>query len=235
MKRYLIPFLMLLFISCNNQNDAKKYIVKNIPKADIKLDGILDEGEWQKANLTNHFVFPWENTKPPKTEFRAFHDADYFYYSFIAEDDEIVIDTVINNDENLIEGEDRVEIYLSLDDELKEYYCLEVDVKGRVLSYSSSFHRQFDFSWECPEIKTGTAIIDNGYVVEVRIPLSSLESLGFPVREANAVIMAGLFRAQFNRLPDGEIEWHWLSWIDPNIKEEDFHVRSSFGHLIFEK
>lgn len=225
---------MLLVISCNSHKEAKKYIVKNIPKADIKLDGVLDETAWHKAGVIDHFVFPWEDTEPPKTEFRAFHDGDNFYFSYVTEDSEIVSDSVIDNEMDLTE-EDRVEIYLSLDDELKEYYCLEIDAKGNVLSYSASFPRHLDFSWDCTSIKTGAAIKGNGYIVEISIPLSSLEALGFPVREANSMIRAAVFRAQFNRIPDGQVDYHWLSWIDPKIEKEDFHVHSSFGYFIFEK
>lgn len=234
MKKNLILLMMLLIISCACHKDDKKYVVKYVPKADIKMDGILDEAEWQKANLINDFIFPWENTKLPKTEFLAFHDADNFYFSFVTEDDEIVAESVINNEEDLID-EDRVEIYLSLDDELKKYYCLEIDAAGHVLSYSASFHRQLDFSWNFPSLRTGAVINDNGYVVEAKIPLSSLDSLGFHPGDANGTIRAAIFRAQFNRLSDGKIENHWLSWIDPKIENPDFHVPASFGNFIFEK
>ncbi len=233
MKNYLIPALILLAIGCNSRKNEKEFIVKNIPDAKITVDGILNEPAWQKANMTNHFVFPWEDSRPPKTEFRAFHDSENFYFSFVAKDDEIISTPEIDNEQDLIE-QDRVEIYLTLDEDLKKYYCLELGANGYVLSYSASFPRQLDFSWDYPDIETGAVIHDDGYVVEARIPVKSLEKLGFPLQKPGSRIRAAIFRAQFNRLPDGTIEHHWLSWIDPEIDREDFHVPSSFGNFIFE-
>ena len=233
MKNYLPLFVLLFAFGCGNNKNNNEFIVKNIPNPDIIMDGILNETAWQKADKTDHFVFPWEDAKPPLTVFKAFHDADYFYFAFVAEDDEVVSTPEINDEEDLIE-QDRVEIYLTLDKELRKYYCLELGANGYVLSYSASFPRQLDFSWDCPSVETAAVIHDNGYVMEARIPLESLEKLGFSVEKPGSRVTAAVFRAQFNRLPDGTVEHHWLSWIDPQITKEDFHVPSSFGYFIFE-
>ncbi len=233
MKKYLIPLLLLIAWGCNSKKNEKEFIVKDLPGANIKIDGRLDEPAWKKANMTEHFIFPWENSGPPLTRFRAFHDADNFYFSYVAQDDEIVSTPTIDDEKDLIE-QDRVEIYMALDKDLKKYYCLELGANGYVLSYSGSYHRHLDFSWDCPELKTGAVIHDDGYVVEAAIPIKSLESMGFRVQKPGSKILAAVFRAQFNRLPGDSIAYHWLSWIDPQIDREDFHVPSSFGYFVFE-
>ena len=220
-----IIFIFIVTLSsmmCQKNLDSKIYPLHRIGQDMIKIDGVLREPEWQKAVIEKAFSFPWENNTAPTTEFRALYDDDYLYFSFNVVDDEIVVADSIENEKGLID-EDRVEIYFTLDEQLKEYYCIEIDPHGRVLDYSASFHRQFDFSWEWENVVTGGTRTDAGYIVEGVFPLQTLKSLGLPVNNGDTMLRAAVFRAQFHRDSDGKIEEHWLSWQDPSVDEPDFH------------
>ncbi|MEN8227601.1 MAG: carbohydrate-binding family 9-like protein [Bacteroidota bacterium] len=148
----------------------------------IIIDGVLDEEVWQKAQSETDFSFPWENTTPPGTEFRAVFSDNNLFFSFRVHDDEVVLKDTIGNEEELME-EDRVELYFSPDDQMRHYYCIEIDALGRVLDYETIYHRQFNFSWDWEGLSSAGLLTDEGYIVEGMIPLSSLKSLGMPVGE----------------------------------------------------
>ena len=99
-----------------------------------------------------------------------------------------------------------------------------------------------------------TAIVD-GYVVEGRIPLKNLAAvLQLPAILPGVKIRCGLYRAEFSHDRSGrpvdqkktlhnlgrKIEGpppieEWISWVDPKVKEPDFHIPASLGWLEFDK
>jgi hypothetical protein len=227
------------------------YRVHWLPGAKIKIDGRADEAAWRQAAVEKHFVFPWKRGPAPKTEFRALCDETNFYFSFQARDaDLVVLETLRDKEDEVFE--DRVEMFLSLDDQMHDYFCLELDSRGRVLDYRASFYRQFDRKWKLAGLESKAASLPGGYEVEGRIPLRSLTALGFPLLRPGVKIRCGLFRAEFShdlsgrpvvkqesihnlgRKLDGPppIE-AWMSWVDPKTKEPDFHVPASLGWLTF--
>ncbi len=226
------------------------YRVRKLPKADIKLDGNLSEPEWSQANAERHFIFPWKKTAAPATEFLAFCDNDYLYFAFRVEDSDLVVSDKLRDKEDAI-FEDRVELYFSKDHQMKDYFCLEIDPRGRVLDYRGSYYRQIDMKWHCEGVEAAGETKDNGYAVEGRIPLASLREFGLSQFNPGEKILCGIFRAEFShdcsgkpveqqketihnrgRKPEGPppIE-EWISWIDPKTPEPDFHVPSSLGWL----
>ncbi len=157
----------------------KTYEARYVPDANITLDGDLREPAWERANIEAAFGFPWQERPAPSTEFRALFDASALYFAFRVEDDDIVLAERFLRKEDVVR-EDRVELFFALDEELAQYFCLEIDPLGRVLDYRASHYRQFDFSWSFPGLDVvGIRTID-GYAVEGRIDWEALESLGFP-------------------------------------------------------
>ena len=128
----------LLISGCAEKLCVKTYHLKYVPRIEINLDGQLDEPVWNKANVTKDFTFPWEDDITPETEFRALYDDKYFYFSFKAYDKDIVF---YNDDsgEMVLVKEDRCELYFSSDYNLKKYYCVEIDSRGRRLDYVASY------------------------------------------------------------------------------------------------
>ncbi len=179
--------------------------------------------DFSQAELLSDFTFPWIDRSPPRTEFRAVHDGGHFHFQFEVDDEDIVLGETIDSD--------RVEIFIAIDDQLSPYYGFEMDPGGGVLDYKAVFHRQFDFDWTLPEWKTGGELFDGGYRVTGSVPLAILESLGC-LRDGR--MMAGAYRAEFSRGADGEVIQDWMSWIDPETLQPDFHVPTSLGTFVFE-
>lgn len=228
------------------------YRVRWIPAGRICVDGRADEPAWAMAEVEKRFAFPWEAAPAPPTEFRALWDDENLYFAFRVEDaDIVVLDRWADEQDTVFE--DRVEIYLSRDARMRDYFCAEIDPRGRVLDYRARFYRRFDFGWQFPGLQTAASATPNGYQVEGRIQLRALTVLGFPAVRPGASLLAGLYRAEFSpdrsgrapsapgihtlgRQPPGPppIE-RWISWVNPATAEPDFHVPASLGKLRFVK
>lgn len=212
---------------------TKTYAVRFLPDAGIVLDGRAEEPAWARANVGKGFHFPWTSDPAPPTEFRAVCDREHLYFHFRVHDEDIVVLDVVQDEEDLV-LEDRVELYFAVDDQLHDYYCVEIDSRGRVFDYCARYYRRFDTAWdlECLEVKA--APLPDGYQIEGRIPLASLRALGLPSLLDGERIRCGLYRAEFSHDRSGRtavaresihnlgrqaagpppIE-AWMSWVDP--------------------
>jgi hypothetical protein len=227
----------------------RAYRVRFLASPQIQIDGRADEPAWAKANVEKDFKFPWKREKAPATEFRALCDASFFYFTFTAHDEDIVVLDKFRDEEDGV-FEDRVEMYFARDDRMKQYYCFEIDSRGRPYDYRGAFYRRLDPKWNWKGLESKASSIEKGYVVEGRVPLSSFEEMGFPRLAPGVKIRCGLYRAEFShdrsgrpvvqqetihnrgRKLDGPPPLEeWMSWIDPGTKEPDFHVPSSLGWL----
>jgi hypothetical protein len=232
---------------------AQTYQARYVPSAKIEPDGKADEPAWAQAAVEKHFVFPWKQSPAPATEFRALWDSEYLYFSYRAEDADIVVLENFREPKDAV-LEDRVEFYLCRDEQMKDTYCVEMDSRGRVFDYHSSYYRQFDPKWDFIGLETKGSLLPNGYQVEGRIPLKNITALGFPAIQAGTKVRFGIFRAEFSHDRSGKpVEQketihnlgrqteeppaiqEWISWVDPKISEPDFHVPASLGWLEFVK
>ncbi|PKQ65060.1 hypothetical protein BZG02_04300 [Labilibaculum filiforme] len=213
----------------------KEYVVKRIKHSLLEITGKEMHPVWEMANLNSDFTYPWEQEKAPKTNFRALHDEEYFYFRYDVEDEDVL--TFVDQDHKMeVVHSDRVEIFFRKDEELNPYYCLEMDARGRVLDYLTRYYRDFDYEWQWPDSKdleVKASVNGTTYVVEGAIKLSSLVELGLL---KNHTLEAGLYRAYCMKLPEegGDADLRWISWVKPDSKEPDFHIPSSFGKLKFE-
>jgi len=211
----------------------KVYSVLRVQKANIKIDGQLDEPAWQKCQLLDDFTLPWEEgVAVQRTEFRAFCDSEHFYFGFKAwEKTPVIVEAWSGKD--TLTAEDRVEIYFSPDGTMANYYCLEIDMLGRVLDYRCTQDergpaaRRPDRSWNCEGLKIAATRGEVFYIVEGSIPLKTLRSWGMP----EDVMSVGLFRADLERGSDGKMISHWITWVKANTEKANFHVASAFGLL----
>jgi len=227
----------------------KTYAVRYRPGAQITIDGRADEPAWSQAVAESGFFFPWEKRPAPPTEFRALCDDANLYVTFRIEDADIVVLDKLRDKEDAV-FEDRAELYFSHDAAMQNYYCLEIDSRGRVFDYRGAFYRRINPQWDWKGVEARASSTPKGYVVEARIPLASFESLGFPRLRPGVRILAGLYRAEFSHDRSGKpvvqqesihnrgrklegpppLEG-WMSWVDPQTPEPDFHVPSSLGWL----
>jgi hypothetical protein len=231
------------------RGSEQTYRVKWVAEANIVLDGRADEPVWAKAVAERAFVFPWKQAPAPATEFKALCDETSFYFTFRVHDDDIVTLDRLGDKEDAV-FEDRVEMYFGRDEEMKDYYCLEVDSRGRAFDYRGSYYRQLNPSWKCEGLETTATALPHGYEVEGKIPVKTFVALGFPALRPGVKIRCGLYRAEFShdrsgRAVEPQANVHtmgrrmegpppieeWLSWVNPKTKEPDFHVPSSMGWL----
>lgn len=213
-----------------NTPKTKTYEARYLANASVTFDGKLASPVWEQANLETGFSFPWEQRPAPRTEFRAFSNETALHFGFRVEDDDIVLAENFRNKEDVV-FEDRVELFFSLDEDLRDYFCLEIDPLGRVLDYRAAYHRKLDFSWSFPGVEAIGISTDEGYAVQGRIPWSSFSALGFPSPNCGETIQFGIYRAEFRHTEPGQWSESWISWVDPETSEPDFHIPQSFGYL----
>jgi len=230
----------------------RTYFVRRFPSGVIELDGQANEPAWSQAAVEKHFIFPWQRATAAETEFRALWDSANVFFSFRVYDSDIVVLNELRDKMDAV-FEDRVEVYLGRDEGMKEYFCFEIDARGRVLDYRTEIPKQFDFKWRFPELEARASLFPGGYEVEGRIPLTSLEKIGLGPITGGRKLRCGLHRAESShdrsgRLADQRETGHWLgrkieglmpikawiSWVDPETSEPDFHAPAAFGWMEFQ-
>lgn len=224
------------------------YNVRRASSSGPTLNGRADDRRWSHARADTRFIFPWREHPAPATEFRALYDDAWLYFAFRAHDLDLVVMETLRDRVDVV-FEDRVEMFFSTDDQMTRYYCLEMDPLGRVFDYAASFYRQLDLDWQWKGLEVYGSILDDGYVVEGRVPLAGFKAMGMPLGPGGTV-RCGLYRAEFShdrsgrtiapadrvpvcgRLPVGAppVE-EWISWVHPGTAQPDFHVPSSLGFL----
>lgn len=211
----------------------KEYHVEIIDKNEKNVTQILDSFFWEKANCLTDFTSPWNNDPVLKIEFRALWDLDYLYFNFQVFDSEVYIDRKDNSTDSICNS-DRVELFFRKDEKLSPYYCLEMDVDARILDFEAYPNWNFDYNWKWPEkqLEIQSVKEQNSFTVVGRISIASLEKLDLI---HDNIMEVGVYRAKFSKAEDGNYEPKWISWINPNTAEPNFHIASSFGKFVLMK
>lgn len=208
----------------------KEYHVEIIDKSQKNVSEIMDPVFWEKANCLTDFTSPWNNDPVLKIEFRALWDLDYLYFNFQVFDSEVYIDRKDNSTDSICNS-DRVELFFRKNEKLSPYYCLEMDVDARILDFEAYPNWNFDYNWRWPEKQLEIQSVkgQKSFTVGGRISIASLKELD--LIQAN-IIEAGVYRAKFSKDENGNYEPTWITWVDPNTAEPNFHIASSFGRFI---
>ena len=211
----------------------REYQVVLINKNQKKDAGILDAFFWGKANCLTDFSSPWKNDPISKIEFRALYDFENFYFNFKVFDTDIYIDQKDDSVDS-IGNSDRVELFFRANDSLNPYYCLEMDTAARIMDFEAKPNKDFDFNWKWPKehLEVKSSREENSFTVEGRISIASLKELNLI---QNNTIETGVYRAKFSKDENQNYEPTWISWVNPNTPEPNFHIASSFGKFILMK
>ena len=188
---------------------------------------------WEKANCLTDFSSPWKNDPISKIEFRALWDLENLYFKFTVFDNDVYIDQKDDSFDS-IGNSDRVELFFRSNDALNPYYCLEMDTAARIMDFQAKPNWDFDFNWKWPkgDLKVIASKVENSFTVEGRISIASLTELNLI---QNNCIEAGVYRAKFSKDENQNYKPTWISWVDPNTPEPNFHIASSFGKFILMK
>lgn len=197
------------------------------------IDGKGEDSAWAGAKTLTQFTFPWRSEMAPATEFKALWDEQAFYFRYRVADKHLAIGT---DPERAILDSDRAEIFLAKDVTLSSYYTMEIDPKARVFSAKASYDTKakkrasLDSSWQWPGLETKASIKDDGYIVEGKLPLATLDKLGLWQDDDKSELLCALMRAEFTPLPDGSLDMGWMTWVDPNTPKPNFHNPGTFGN-----
>jgi hypothetical protein len=224
MYKHTIILLLIILQGCKEAPHS--YTPVHINHERIEIDGRQEEKSWLDAVAITSFTNPWDKDVNPYTSLRMLKDDEHLYFYYEVADEEVILDPTFSKEDD-VGKEDRVELFFSKDKDMQEYYCFEMDPKGRTLAYVAKHYRKVDFNWDAPEgFKIATREFSGGYAVEGLIPLGFLN----PLVKDGAVYM-GAYRAEFSKKEGGTLE-NWLTWVDPKTPKPDFHVPSSLGKLM---
>lgn len=211
----------------------QKYIVRHLPQNVIEYSKNFDEIPWSQANVLVDFKNPWSSKKLPNTEFRALWDSKHLYFRFDAKDSSIYINENDNSVES-IGASDRVEIFFRKNKDLDPYYCMEIDPKARIMDFKALPNRNFNFEWSYTKehLNVEAHITEKGYLVEGTVSIKFLENSDLL---HNGIIETGIYRAKYIKQKGSGYQPTWITWVDPQTENPDFHTPSSFGLFELEK
>ncbi|MGR5460021.1 CBM9 family sugar-binding protein [Vibrio alfacsensis] len=229
---YITALLLGSSLATNvHANTNNEYLIQYSAQSPV-IDGNPSDKAWDEANTLTQFSFPWRTQLAPATEFKALWNEDGLFFRYRISDKNIAIGI---DPKRAILDSDRVEIFLAKDEQLTTYYTMEIDPKARVFSAKASYDSQhkkighLDSTWIWPGLETQAATVDGGYIVETKIPVTTLTSLGLWQDEQQTALRCALMRAEFTKQADGKLDMGWMTWIDPNTLKPNFHNPYTFG------
>ncbi len=204
----------------------------------LKIDGILDEAVWQKAQKLGPFVnYDGRGIASRKTFVRVAYDDKALYLGFDCEDPDAW--TSYSKHDDPIYNEEAVEIFIDADGDLKDY--VEIQTAPNNIHFESAFtgrRKNMDTSYD-PKFETAVKIdgtlnkpddTDKGWVAEWRIPFDQIRGLKTPPK-AGDVWRVNFFRLERVRKNGRVVQNQASAWSSP--RSGDFHNIKRFGWLKF--
>lgn len=149
-------------------------------KGEITVDGNLDEPMWQRAKTLSLDIVtrPFENTPSPvQTDVYIFEDGETLYVGFIAQDPDIDAISAFYRDRDRVWDDDLVGIKLDPFYNQRLAYQFFVNPLGVQLdAIENEMTGDESDSWNAIWESAGK-ITDNGYIVEMAIPLRTMNFL----------------------------------------------------------
>ena len=189
--------------------------------SDIQVDGLLDEGEWERAPKIGELTQrePATGERPTEiTEVTLLHDANYLYIGIMCYDSEPdqILGTQMARDANL-GSDDRIEIVLDTYRDQRNAFYFATNPAGALvdglLFANGQSNMNWDAIWEVRTLRT-----DQGWSAEIAIPF---KSLGFS--SGGTVWGFNIARRIQRKLEDNR-------WSGARL-ETDFHQVSEAGEI----
>ncbi|MBI2394375.1 MAG: carbohydrate-binding family 9-like protein [Deltaproteobacteria bacterium] len=216
-------------------------------KADIKIDGKLDEKPWETAGFTGPFVGPGDGQAPPDHPVNAaakiaWDDAN-LYVGFVVEDkDPTSPFKPADKDPHVWEKSSAVELMIQPGDpgDNKDYFELQVDVNGAIfdtrwddynqpITGADDATKQFGHMDWSSGLKQAVTIDKEkkNYTAEIAIPWASFkarEGISIPPKPGDT------WRVNLYSFKDGQRAA--LAW-SPILGQGNFHKSTRFGKITF--
>jgi hypothetical protein len=205
----------------------------------IKIDGVLDEAAWAKAELLKNFAVYWQH-RPPKTATKArlLWDDNYLYFAAEMEDSDLYADVKERN--GMTWTNDVFELFFKPSADKLAYYEFQVNAANTPLelffpSRGSGGYQRFapltKFGMESAVKLDGTlnnpTDQDKGWTVEGRIPLSAFLSSGAkpqPGSKWRFALCRYDYSVAFDRAETSSTA---------PLTQPDFHRYEDYGQLTF--
>jgi hypothetical protein len=220
------------------QLNAPKY-----GKAEIKIDGKLEEKLWQGAGDTGPFGGPGDGKVPSDHPVNgsakiAWDDQNLYVAAIVADKAPDTPFQKTDKDPHLWEKASAIELMIQPGDpgDNKDYYEIQVDPSGAVFDTSwDDYNTPKDdgagsfghMDWSAGVKSAATVDKDSGYVIEMAIPWSSFkarEGIAIPPKPGDT------WRINFYSFKDGQRAA--LAW-SPILGQGNFHKSSRFGRVTF--
>lgn len=206
----------------------------------IKVDGKLNEADWQKAQSTSSFVdISGEGFAKPcyDTSAKMLWDDNYLYVGAVLQEDDIK--AKLSQRDTIIYYDNDFEVFLDPDGDGQNYFEIETNAKGVIFDlmldkpYRSGGN--FMIQWDCPGLqlaihREGTLNKskdkDKQWSVEMAIPHKTLT-----VNFSNPAQAGNCWRINFSRvqwLKPGQREENWV-WMPTG--RIDMHMPDRWGFL----
>jgi len=230
------------------KTEVPKLNAPKFGKAEIKLDGKLDEKAWETAGATGPFVSPGDGKTatdhPVNGSAKVVWDDQNLYVGFVVEDKEPTSPfKATDKDPRIWEKSSAVELMIQPGDpaDNKDYYELQVDVNGAVFDTKWDDYNQpitggpdeatkvFGHMDWASNLKNAVFVDKEkkNYTVEVAIPWAS-----FKAREGVAIPPkpGDTWRVNLYSFKDGQKAA--LAW-SPIQGQGNFHKSARFGQVTF--
>lgn len=172
----LLLLISFAFVNAEGNKSNKKIPAQRVSNK-IKIDGIMDEIEWQKAIPATDFIQmnPLNGVPPTfQTEVKFIYDNTSLYVgAFMYDDQPDSIATQLGDRDDALNA-DRISIKLDTYNSKIDAFHFDVYASGVQKDYRYE-DDNFNAVWE-----SNVKIVENGWVVEMRIPFSAFR---FPEKE----------------------------------------------------
>ena len=145
------------------------------PRAEIIIDGKLNEKEWQDAQVFNDFyvTVPFSLEKTPlETKAFFYSNDDGLYVAFINAQDKKTRDRRKHQRDNLHQTYDRNIVVIDFDNNGSTAYMLGVSLSNSLIDYTITNENQVDKDWD-GEWFAKTSESDENWYSEFFIPYGS--------------------------------------------------------------
>ncbi len=171
----ITTLLFCLFIQTIFAQKEKTYLTKEI-FAQIKIDGNLDEKSWKEVEWEGNFIQtePENGEKPTfETKFKILYDHNNLYVAIRAFDKQPDSIVVSATSRDFFDG-DWVEINIDSDFDRKDAFSFTITAAGirgdEHIKTSENWFNDWNPNWTAK-----TQIDKEGWIAEIKIPLSELE------------------------------------------------------------
>jgi putative heme-binding domain-containing protein len=226
--------ILLTGLACFGQNTYEIHRAT----APIKIDGKLDESDWQRAASVGDFHFPWHKEgDKEQTVAKILWDDDNLYVSWYANDRHI--SASVTQRHGPVSKDDCVEIFISPNPEkVKNYYTFEINAIGTMLNRARTDWWSGPPTWEPDGVKYRTSFHglpkkeestqDTHWIVEAAIPLKNFarDAAHTPPRDGDQ------WRLNLQRL-GGITNVQASTWSPLPEGVRSFHTPEAFGSVRF--